>query len=102
MAPELRRSRRISSLRRAGLFALSLACARIIFDLVGAIEGDAVRAGIEHLAAWQFALLVGVVIVRLVLNAMPLVYFIDGPSVFRATASDQGSTLMSMIRPTHQ
>jgi hypothetical protein len=30
------------------------------------------------------------------------VYFIDGPSVFRATASDQGSTLMSMIRPTHQ
>ena len=93
------RSRRATWLRRLGLFALSLACARIIFNLVGAIDWDAVWAGIEHLKAWQIALLIALVLLRQLLNAMPLVYFIDGLSVFKAAASDQGATLMSMIAP---
>ena len=93
------RSRRVTWLRRAGLFVLSLVCARVIIDLVGAIDWDAVRGGIEHLHAWQLALLVALVLLRQVLNALPLVFFIDGLSVFRAAASDQGSTLMSMIAP---
>jgi hypothetical protein len=78
---------------------LSLVCARIIFDLVGTIDWDAVGAGLAHLKAWQIGLLVGVVVVRQVLNALPLAYFIDGLSAIRATVSDQGSTLMSMIAP---
>lgn len=65
------RSRRVTWLRRAGLFVLSLACARVIIDLVGAIDWDAVRGGIEHLHAWQLALLVALVILRQVLNALP-------------------------------
>jgi uncharacterized membrane protein YbhN (UPF0104 family) len=85
--------------RRVGLFVLSLVCARIIFDLVGAIDWEAVRAGVAHLRAWQFALMVGVVVVRQVLNSMPLAYFIDGLSVVRATGCDQGSSLISMIAP---
>src|SRR5262245_16388472 len=86
-------------IRRIALFALSIVCARIIIDLVGAIDWDAVWAGIEHLTAWQFVLLVVIVVIRQVLNALPLVFFIDGLSVYRATSSAQGSTLMSMIAP---
>ena len=93
------RSRRARWLRRLGLLALSLVCARIIINLVGEIDWDAVWKGIEHLEAWQFAVLVVLVILRQVLNALPLVYFTPGLSVFRATASDQGATLMSMIAP---
>jgi uncharacterized membrane protein YbhN (UPF0104 family) len=86
-------------IRRLVLLVLALACARIIIDLVGEIDWDAVWKGIEHLEAWQFASLILLVVLRQVLNAMPLVYFIDGLSVFKATASDQGATLMSMIAP---
>jgi putative heme transporter len=94
-----KRSRRATWLRRAGLLALSIACARIIIDLVGDIDWDAVWAGVRHLEAWQIAVLVAMLLLRQVLNAMPLVFFIDGLSVFRATGSDQGSALMSMIAP---
>lgn len=97
--PQPTRSRRVTWLRRVGLFALALACARIIFNLVGTIQWDVVWAGIEHLRAWQIAVLVALVLLRQLLNAMPLVYFIDGLSVFRAAASDQGATLMSMVAP---
>jgi uncharacterized membrane protein YbhN (UPF0104 family) len=81
------------------LFVLSVVCARIIINLVGAIDWDAVWSGIEHLEPWQFVLLIAVLVLRQVLNASPLVYFIDGLSVFRATGCDQGTTLMSMIAP---
>jgi len=81
------------------MLALSIACAWIIIDLVGSIDWAAVRGGIAHLEAWQLAVLIAVVILRQVLNAMPLVFFIDGLSLWRATWSDQGSTLMSMIAP---
>lgn len=97
--PRPSRSRPATWLRRLGLFALSLACARIIFNLVGAIDWNVVFNSIGHLEAWQIAVLVAVLIVRQVLNAMPLSYFIRGLSVFRAAASDQGATLMSMIAP---
>ena len=86
-------------IRRLVVLILALACARIIINLVGEIDWDAVRKGVEHLTAWQFALLIALVVLRQVLNAMPLVYFIDGLSVFKATASDQGATLMSMVAP---
>jgi uncharacterized membrane protein YbhN (UPF0104 family) len=85
--------------RRLVLLVLALACARIIISLVGEIDWDAVWKGVEHLTAWQFALLIALVVLRQVLNAMPLVYFIDGLSVPKATASDQGAALMSMIAP---
>lgn len=94
-----KRSRRMTWLRRIGLVALAVACARIIIDLVGSIDWNAVRGGVEHLEVWQIAVLVATVVIRQVFNAMPLAVFIDRLSVFRATASDQGSTLMSMIAP---
>jgi putative heme transporter len=97
--PPKARSLTVKWLRRVGLLALSLACARIIIDLVGQIDWHAVWSAIEHLEAWQLAFLVGLVVVRQILNAMPLVFFIPGLSVPRATAADQGATLMSMIAP---
>ncbi|MBO0847179.1 MAG: UPF0104 family protein [Nocardioides sp.] len=97
--PPRARSLTAKLIRRGVLLVISLACARIIIDLVGQIDWNAVWDGIAHLEAWQLAVLVGLVILRQVLNAMPLVYFIPGLTVFRATASDQGATLMSMIAP---
>jgi putative heme transporter len=97
--PRPRRSGLALWIRRLVLLVLSLACARIIIDLVGAIDWHAVWNAIAHLEPWQLAVLVALVLVRQVLNAMPLVYFIPGLGVLRATASDQGVTLMSMIAP---
>lgn len=94
-----RSSGRARWFRRAGLFVLSLVCARTIIDLVGAIDWDAVTAGLARLHAWQVAVLVGVVGVRQVLNSMPLAHFVDGLSVVRAIGCDQGSGLVSMIAP---
>jgi uncharacterized membrane protein YbhN (UPF0104 family) len=98
-APQPWRARRAMWLRRLALLVLSLACARIIINLVGAIDWDAVWKGIAHLEAWQFVLLVALVVLRQVLNALPLVYFVPGLTVFKAAASDQGATLMSMVAP---
>jgi putative heme transporter len=81
------------------LLVLSIACARIIIDLVGSIDWEAVRSGLRHLNGWQFTALVAMVVLRQVLNAMPLVFFIPGLSVVRATGSDQGTALVSMIAP---
>jgi len=97
--PEPGRSGRATWIRRLVLLALALACAKIIIDLVGQIDWDAVWQGIAHLEWWQLAVLVALVVVRQVLNAMPLVYFIDGLSPLRAAASDQGATLLSMVAP---
>ena len=58
------------------------------------------REGLRHLEPWQFALLIAVLVFRQVLNALPLVFFIPGLSVFRATGSDQlGAALMTMVAP---
>ncbi|MDH2412771.1 hypothetical protein [Nocardioides sp. CER19] len=97
--PRPTRSLRATWIRRAILLVLAIACARIIIDLVGSIDWHAVWDGIDHLHTWQLALLIVLVVIRQTLNAMPLVYFIPGLSAFRATASDQGATLMSMIAP---
>lgn len=94
-----RRSRRAAWIRRAGLLALSIACARIIIGLVGSIDWAAVWAGIEHLQAWQFAVLIAVVVPRQILNAKPLVFFTDRLSVLGATGIDQGCTLLAWIAP---
>ena len=98
-APPSPRSRRATWLRRVGVLVFCLACGWIIVNLVGSINWSAVRRGVQHLQAWQFALLVAMVILRQVLNATPLVVFTPGLSLARATGVDQGSALMSMIAP---
>ena len=86
-------------LRRCLFLALTLAIARVIVGLVGAIDWGTVREGIGHLALWQLPVLIGAIIVRQVFNAWPLAIFIDGLGLPRAVANDQVSIMMYTIAP---
>lgn len=93
------RPRRRAVVRSIALFALSIACAWIIVELVGSIDWDQVKTALRHVNAWQVLVLVLLLVVRQVLNASPLALFLEELSIFRATASDQAATLTSMVAP---
>ena len=86
-------------MRPVGLLALSLVCAWIIVGLVGRVDWGQVVDALGELAWWQAPLLLLVLVVRQVLNASPLVVFIDGLGWRRAVQNDQAATLMSTIAP---
>lgn len=48
---------------------------------------------------WNVPILLGVLVVRQVLNASPLAIFIRGLSLFKAVVNDQSAILLSMIAP---
>ncbi len=57
------------------------------------------RDSLTHLAWWQFPVLLAVLLVRQVLNALPLSLYIPGVTAYRATQNDQVAILMSTIAP---
>jgi putative heme transporter len=71
----------------------------LVVRLVGKIDWAAVWDGLTHLTWWQPLVLLAVVLVRQVLSALPLAFYIRGVSVYRATLNDLGAILMSMIAP---
>lgn len=85
--------------RRLLLLAVAFACAVAIVRLVGRIDWGSVAAALDELAPWHFAILLGLLILRQVLNAMPLALFIEGLGAFRATVNDLTAILLSMIAP---
>jgi hypothetical protein len=85
--------------RRVGLLLLSLACAWAIVGLVGQIDWGAVRDAIGAVSAWQLPILLLALVVRQVLNASPLAFFIEGLGIRRAVESDQAAILTSTIAP---
>jgi len=82
-----------------GLFALAMLVAVLIVRVIGSIDWVAVRGALAQLTWWQPLVLLAVVVVRQVLNAMPLAFYIRGVSVFRATLNDLGAILMSVVAP---
>ena len=87
-------------LRRLVLLTLSLVAAFVVIDRVGRIDWDAVWDALGHLSWWQPVVLLVVLLLRQVLNAIPLHYFIEGLSVVRATINDLGAILMAMVAPS--
>lgn len=85
--------------RPIGLLALSLACGWVIVGLVGRVDWGQVADALGELAWWQAPLLLLVLVVRQVLNASPLVAFIDRLGWRRAVQNEQAATLMSTIAP---
>lgn len=81
------------------LLAVTFACAITIVRLIGRIEWTAVASALGKLEAWHLAVLLGLLVLRQVLNALPLALFIEGLGAFRATVNDQTAILMSMIAP---
>jgi uncharacterized membrane protein YbhN (UPF0104 family) len=95
----VRRAKRSAWLTRAGLLVLALLVSVVIVRLIGQIDWDAVWDALRHLTWWQPLVLLVVVVVRQVLNALPLALYIPGVSVVRATVNDLGAILMSAVAP---
>ncbi|MFJ9391826.1 lysylphosphatidylglycerol synthase domain-containing protein [Nocardioides sp. NPDC101246] len=71
----------------------------IVVRLVGRVDWEAARDALRHLSWWHYIVLLAVVLVRQILLAMPLSFFIRGVTFYRATINDLGATLMYLIGP---
>jgi putative heme transporter len=71
----------------------------VVVRLVGRVDWGEVRDALTELAWWQVPLLAAVLVVRQVLNALPLSLYIPGVSAVRATQNDQVAILMSTVAP---
>ena len=92
-------SRRPAWVGRLVLLAVAAVATVVIVRLVGAIDWAEVRDALTHLSWWQPGVLLVVLVVRQVLNAMPLALYIPGVSTYRATLNDQAAILMSTVAP---
>jgi uncharacterized membrane protein YbhN (UPF0104 family) len=81
------------------LLALALVVTVLVVRVIGKVDWTAVWDALTHLTWWQPLVLVAVVVVRQVMSALPLSFYIRGVSVYRATVNDLGAILMSMIAP---
>jgi len=81
------------------LLAVAAAATVVVVRLVGAIDWSEVWDALTHLSWWQPIVLLVVLVVRQVLNALPLALYIPGVSAYRATVNDLGAILMSTVAP---
>jgi uncharacterized membrane protein YbhN (UPF0104 family) len=81
------------------LLAFSLVCGWIIVQLIGSVDWAAVGDALARLAWWQFPVLFAALLVRQVLNALPLALFIRGLSVYRAVINDLAAHLLAVVAP---
>ncbi len=71
----------------------------VIKRLLGDVDWEQVGDALALLHPWQMAVLVGGLLVRQFLNAMPLSLFIPGCSPLRAMQNDQAAILMTTVAP---
>ena len=81
------------------LLAVAAVATVVIVRLVGVIDWSEVWDALTQLTWWQPVVLVVVLVVRQVLNALPLALYIPGVSAYRATINDQAAILMSTVAP---
>ena len=93
------RARRSAWLRRLVLLVVAALVTVVVVRLVGRIDWAAVYDALRHLTWWQPFVLLAVVVVRQVLNALPLALYIPRVSALRATVNDLGAILMSAVAP---
>ena len=93
------RARRSAWLRRLALLVVAALVTVIVVRLIGRIDWAAVYDALRHLTWWQPFVLLAVVVVRQMLNALPLALYIPRVSALRATVNDLGAILMSAVAP---
>jgi uncharacterized membrane protein YbhN (UPF0104 family) len=71
----------------------------VVVRLIGRVDWGEVRSALTHLSWWHAPVLFAVLLLRQVLNALPLSLYIPGVSAYRATQNDQVAILMSTIAP---
>ena len=78
---------------------MALVVTFVVVRLVGRVDWGEVRHALDHLSWWHVPVLFAVLLLRQVLNALPLSLYIPGVSAYRATQNDQVAILMSTIAP---
>ena len=96
--PELHAGRS-AWITRALLLALAAVITVLVVRLVGQIDWGAVWDAMSQLTWWQPVVLLGMLVVRQVLNAMPLALYIPDVSAYRATLNDLAASLMGLVAP---
>ncbi len=81
------------------IVAIVLVCGWLVSTFLGSIDWSAVGAALGRLSVWQVAVLVGILLVRQTLNALPLALFIPGLGVRRALLNDLTAALMAVVAP---
>ena len=85
--------------RRVLLLALAVAVAVAVLRILGAIAWEQVWAALGQLSWWHPLVLVVLLLLRQVLNASPLAFYISGISLYRATLNDLGASTMAAVAP---
>lgn len=86
-------------IRRLLLLAVSLLLAVAIFRFVQNVDWQSVGEALTHLTWWQPLILLGFLLVRQLLNAAPLSYYIHGVSLYRATINDLAAATLTAFAP---
>lgn len=81
------------------LLAISIAVGIVIVRFVGVIDWSEVASAFARLSWWQFGPLVAGLLVRQVLNAVPLSQFVDGVTLGRSFQNDLAANLLGTISP---
>lgn len=84
---------------RLGLLLVAGLITVVVVRLVGRVDWGEVWAALGLLTWWHPLVLLGVLLVRQVLNALPLALYIPGISPYRATLNDLAATLMATLAP---
>ncbi len=92
-------SERNAWLRRLLALAVVALAVWAIVQLVGRIDWAEVMDALGRLAWWQLVVLFGILMVRQVLNAMPLALFIRGLSLYKAVVNDLAAHLLAVVAP---
>lgn len=82
-----------------GYLVIAGVVATVIIRIVGKIDWSAVGDALGHLAWWQPLVLIGVLLVRQFVNALPLAFYIPGVGPFRAMVNDQLGIMMASVAP---
>ena len=81
------------------LLAISIAVGIVIVRFVGVIDWAEVASAFARLSWWQFGPLVAVLLVRRVLNAVPLSQYVEGMTLGRSLQNDLAANLLATISP---
>lgn len=96
--PEFHASRS-AWITRALLLGLAAVITVIVVRLVGRIDWASVWDALGRLTWWQPVVLLAMLVVRQILNAMPVALYIPNVSVYRALLNDLAASLMGLVAP---
>lgn len=85
--------------RRLVVLTVCLVVVWLAARFVGDVDWSSVWASLGKLAPWELGVLVGLMLVRATLNALPLALFIHGVGLVRALVCDLTVHLLSVVAP---